>query len=107
MFSVSSRWRMMSPACRRSYVARSPVDGSVTKENLNARDLVDTTAVTRRFDLTDAAWARLPSLPPSAKRDRVLDIDTGIDGQTPVDLDDLDPDRHLSAAILGLEVAPL
>jgi hypothetical protein len=50
-------------------VARSPVDGSATRENLNARYLVDTTAATRRFQLTDAAWARLPPLLPSAKRD--------------------------------------
>ena len=28
--------------------------------------------------------------------------DTGIDGQTPVDLDDLDPGLHRSLAVLGL-----
>jgi transposase len=49
-------------------VARSPVDGSSTKKNLNAGDLVDTIAVTRRFDLTDAQWARLEPLLPKPKK---------------------------------------
>jgi transposase len=49
-------------------VARSPVDGSATKQNLNTGDLVDTIAVTRRFDLTDAQWARLEPLLPKAKK---------------------------------------
>jgi transposase len=49
-------------------VARSPVKGSSTKKNLNTGDLVDTIAVTRRFDLTDAQWARLEPLLPQAKK---------------------------------------
>src|SRR5919204_2902651 len=36
--------------------------------NLNTGDLVDTIAVTRRFDLTDAAWSRLQPLLPKAKK---------------------------------------
>jgi transposase len=50
---------------------RSPVDGSATKQNLNTGDLVDTIAVTRRFDLTDAQWGRLePLLPTPSKPGR-------------------------------------
>jgi hypothetical protein len=49
-------------------VARSPLDGSATKENLNTGNLVDTIAVTRRFDLTDAARARLQPLLPKATK---------------------------------------
>jgi hypothetical protein len=49
-------------------VARSPVDGSATKENLNTGDLADTIAVTRRFDLTDGAWVGLQPLLPKAKK---------------------------------------
>jgi transposase len=42
--------------------------GSSTKKNLNTGDLVATLAVTRRFDLTDAQWARLVALLPAPKR---------------------------------------
>jgi transposase len=55
-------------ACRCRYVARSPVDGSATKQNLNTGDLVDTIAVTRRFDLTDAEWVRLEPLLPKRRK---------------------------------------
>ena len=44
--------------------ARSPVKGSSTKKNLNTGDLVNTLAVTGRFDLTDAHWATLEPLLP-------------------------------------------
>jgi transposase len=37
-------------------------------QNLSIGDLVDTVAVTRRFDLTEAQWARLEALPPKAKK---------------------------------------
>lgn len=38
------------------------------KRNLNTGDLVDTLAVTRRFDLTDAQWQRLEPLLPVPSR---------------------------------------
>jgi transposase len=47
---------------------RSPVGGSSTKKNLNTGDLVDTLAVTRRFDLTDEQWAVLEPLLPVPSR---------------------------------------
>lgn len=47
---------------------RSPVGGSSTKKNLNTGDLVDTLAVTRRFDLTDEQWAALELLLPAPSR---------------------------------------
>jgi transposase len=48
---------------------RSPVVGSSTKKNLNTTgDLVDTLAVTRRFDLTDEQWAALEPLLPAPSR---------------------------------------
>ena len=47
---------------------RSPVKGSSTKKNLNTGDLVNTLAVTRRFDLTDAQWAALEPLLPKPSR---------------------------------------
>ena len=48
---------------------RSPVVGSSTKKNLNTTgDLVDTLAVTRRFDLTDEQWVTLEPLLPEPSR---------------------------------------
>jgi transposase len=48
---------------------RSPVVGSSTKKNQNTTgDLVDTLAVTRRFDLTDEQWAALEPLLPEPSR---------------------------------------
>jgi transposase len=47
---------------------RSPVVGSSTKKNLNTGDLVDTLAVTGRFDLTDEQWAALEPLLPVPSR---------------------------------------
>jgi transposase len=48
---------------------RSPVVGSSTKKNQNTTgDLVDTLAVTRRFDLTDEQWAALEPLLPAPSR---------------------------------------
>src|ERR1044071_1150351 len=50
---------------------RSPVDRSSTKTIKSTGDLVDTLAVTRRFDLTDAQWALLePLLPQPARSGR-------------------------------------
>ncbi|MEU9738888.1 hypothetical protein AB0E12_06825 [Micromonospora chersina] len=42
--------------------------GSATKQKLKTGDLVDTLAVTRRFDLTDVQWAVLEPLLPAPKR---------------------------------------
>ncbi|GLZ38166.1 hypothetical protein Acsp05_17900 [Actinokineospora sp. NBRC 105648] len=42
--------------------------GSSTKKNLNTGDLVDTLAVTGRFDLTAAQWAALEPLLPRPSR---------------------------------------
>jgi transposase len=47
---------------------RSPVDRSSTKTIKSTGDLVDTLAVTRRFDLTDAQWAVLEPLLPVGKK---------------------------------------
>jgi transposase len=48
--------------------ARSPVNGSATKKNLNTGDLVTSVAATGRADLTDAQWARLVPMLPRPKK---------------------------------------
>ncbi len=47
--------------------------GWSTKTNLNTGDLVDTLAVTRRHDLTDAQWAVVEALLPVPARPGVND----------------------------------